>query len=217
MAVVYTNGFTSLADFTTDEITGSGGTRDIVSNQYRNVTTVTDGNCQRTILGTGSFNGAEVKATIFFTTQAATNSMSPQFHVRGSNDWAGGDTTSPTTCYKLIWVAGNIQMYRRSGGSTVQLGSNVALALATTTTYGMTIQATSNQISGRIWNASGAEPGTWDIGPITDNNVAGPGTVQFCLFGQAAIRDVRWDNLSIDDLTVAAGTPTVRPGRRVFA
>ncbi len=213
MTVLYTDPFTALTNWTTSEATGSGGTRDIVSNQFRMITTVTSGNTQRAILGTSQWNQADGKGTIFFTTQAAVGSMVPQIIMRGSGNW-DTEVDSPVTGYKLIHVGGNLQLYKRTGGTTTQLGSNVAKTVNTATTYGMTLQCQGTAIKGRMW--TGAEPGTWDI-EVTDSAVAGPGQCQLALLGQAAVREVRWDDLSLDDLVVAGSAPAVRPTRRVFA
>lgn len=215
MTVLYTDAFTSLANWTTSEATGTGGTRDIVSNQFRMLTTATSGNTQRAILGTSQWNAADGKANIFFTTQAATDLMVPQIIMRGSGSW-DTEVDSPVTGYKAIWVGGNFQLYKRTGGTTTQLGSNSAFTLNTATTYGMSLQCVGTAIKARIYTGTEPDSSTWLI-QVTDAAIAGPGQCQLALLGQAAIRDIRWDDLTLDDLQVVAGTPGVRPGRRVFA
>lgn len=210
MAVLYTNSFTGTngaapSDFVLSQ-SPTGGTQDIQSNKFRQQTNQAS-QAIRAILPAGSWNKADGRVTATFTTQNPVGTLVPQIYARTSGDWSA-EIDTPTTCYKLIHVTGQLRLYKRTGGTTTQVGSSVAFTLSASTTYGMTLQCVGTAIKGRIW--TGTEPSTWQI-EVTDSSVAGPGQFQIALLSQAAgTLRVDWDDVSLDDLltnaTVATGT-----------
>lgn len=221
MTVLYTDAFTSLANWTTSEAGGGAGTSDIVSNAFRQLTSTTAGNAQRAILGSGNWNVADGEATIKFTISSGAAAV-PQVILRGSGSW-DSEIDSPVTGFKLIVNQGsNVwAVYKRTGGTTTQIGSNQSFtpSVGTQYTIGFKITGTSGSITvyGKVFATGGADPGYTTVAS-SQTGPNGPGQCQLANLTTASVaQDVRWDDLSLDDLVVAGTAPGVKPGRRVFA
>lgn len=211
MTVLYTNAFTGAdgsapTDFVLSQ-SPTGGTQDIQSNRFRQQTNQAS-QAIRAILPAGSWSKADGRVRATFTTQNPVGAIVPQIYARTSGDWST-EIDTPTTCYKLIWTsASGLMLFKRTGGTTTQLGSSFAFSLSVATTYYLTLQCVGTAIKGRIGTT--ADPGTWQI-EVTDSSVAGPGQFQVALLSQAAgTLRVDWDDVSLDDLltpaTVASGS-----------
>jgi hypothetical protein len=223
MTVLYSDLFNKLEGSAPDNLVlsqanGSGGTMNIngTTGRFRNISSASATfHTLRGILPSIYWNRADGKATMFFTTAATATDLSPQIMLRTSGAW-DAQVDSPTTGYKLVYWQGNIEIYRRISGATLLISSSVPFPLSPSTTYGMTLQCVgtaTDGVKGRIWNAISGEPPGWQV-QADASIITTPGQFMMAFVNTvavAAIRQVEWDNLTLDDLVSAVPTgPTPR-------
>ncbi len=211
------NGTAWPAEWTMSETGGGVGTRDIQSNQGRLLTSTTAGNVQRGILASAQWNQADGEATVDFTIASGTAAI-PELILRGSGNW-DTEIDSPVTGFKMIVIqSANVwAVYKRTGGTTTQIGTNQAFTPVVGTPYTMKFKLTGTSgainVLGKVWN--GSEPGYTTLSTVA-TGPNGPGQCQLANLSQAAAaQDVRFDNLSLDDL-VTSIPPSRRPIFRRF-
>lgn len=106
--------------------------------------------------------------------------------------------------YSLTWENDNtprlkIREWTSFGTDGTELGSSAAWnTVSNNTAYKMRLECEGTTIRGRMWLASGAEPGTWDI-EVTDATYSS-GRWGFLVY-TANNRSVRADDFSLDELS----------------
>ena len=218
MSIVYTNPFTGTSGVPTELVLsqagpGSGATMDLFGNRFRNLTTATGFSALRSVLPAAYWNLADGKATASFTTTTTASNLLPQIMLRTSGAWDGTQIDSPTTGYKLVYYLGNLEIYRRVGGVTTLISGSIAKSVSATTTYSLKFQIVGSPpaLKGKMW--TGADNGVWDI-EISDTSgsqINGAGQFMMCFVNTVAgIREVDWDDLSLDNLVTASSGPRPR-------
>lgn len=220
MTILYANPFTgadgaNAADFVKSEAGTGTGSEVLQGNKYRFTTSGSAGHVCRAILPAGNWNQADGKATILWTTAATgPGNIVPQVALRTSGDWSA-EIDSPSTGYKCIFLQGSgLGLFKRTGGTTTQLGSYVAKTITTSTTYGFTLEVSGSGGSAvqrcRMFTGSSDPGGAWDI-TQADTAITGPGQFQMAVLSQdAAVLVVDWDDLTLDNLVTGASGPRPR-------
>jgi hypothetical protein len=89
--------------------------------------------------------------------------------------------------------------------NAVTYSSSVGKTITAGTQYKARFRRVAGTLTGRVWAAAGAEPGTWDITYTDAGTQPGAGKVQLALLNQTAAAI----NVTVDDLLVTDnGTPT---------
>lgn len=213
MTVLYTNTFTKADGQVPDDYVLSGVGGAVCFNQKWHLSTNNAGDTVKGVLPAAKWFEADGKCTAWWTTNTpATGNVVPQVMMRTSGDWST-ELDTPTTGYKLLFVNGlGIGIFERHGGVTTMLNGGVWIpkTIAPAQTYGFTLQVQGNQIAGRMWQ--GVEPGGWDIGPLTNGAVTGPGQHQVALLSQdPGLQIVDFDDISLDNLIVPVQSTAARP------
>lgn len=216
MTIAYSDAFTgsngaAAANLVVSNAGTGTGSCVIQGNKLRMTTSGSAGHVIRAILPSAQWQSAEGRATITWTTPASgPGNIVPQIQLRTSGNW-DTEIDSPVLGYKCIFLQGSgVGLFKRTGGTTTQLGSYVSKTITTSTTYGFTLETTGTTIRCRMWTGSSDPGGSWDIS-VTDSAVAGPGQFQMALLSQdAAVLSVDWDDLSLDNLLTSATGPRPR-------
>jgi len=219
MSIVYSNPFTGNSGVPTDLVLsqagpGSGATMDLSGDKFRNITTATGFSALRSILPTSNWNNADGVAVASFVTTATASNLLPQIMLRTSGAWDATQIDSPTTGYKLVYYLGNLEIYKRTGGATTLISPSIAKTVNTTTTYSMKFQVVGSSpvaLKAKMW--TGADNGVWDI-EITDSSgtqITGAGQFMMAFVNTvAAIRQINWDDITLDDLVTVTTGPRPR-------
>lgn len=92
--------------------------------------------------------------------------------------------------------SGNVTIEKYVAYAGTTLGT-AAFSATSGTVYGFRFQVIGTALKGRIWNTSGAEPGTWDIS-TTDGTITAAGNVGFSVgAGAAASTYADFDDVAI--------------------
>lgn len=116
---------------------------------------------------------------------------------------------SSNTNYMLgRYTNGNLQLLSKLAGTTVT-NSTAAFTPTAGTFYWLKVRFQGSSVYLRCWADGSGEPGTWNIGPITDTNFSSAG--ESGLFGFGATL-TKFDHFSVDDLSSPADPfPLVYP------
>lgn len=169
-------------------------------------------------------NRAEVEVYGQFRTNSTTNSTRAMCIVRGNT--ATGATGSEY--YQLALRNTTLRAsYKLNGGSLSSISDlSHGFTVAANTWYGYRFRVITdgsvNRIYGRVWDASGSEPGTWliDGSSVTDSNIMSAGVVGVQKTSVTNTHDWRYFGVGTNGDTAPTSAPSTAtaapPPRRIL-
>src|SRR5690606_15751548 len=124
--------------------------------------------------------------------------------LRADGAWGLGDIPSNGYIAQANMAGDNYFLLKAVSGTVTQLGSSVSLSFSTGVVYAMRFECDGSTIRMKVWDTSGAEPGTWAL-EETDTGITGSGQLQLSarnLTGGDS-RETRFDNLTVASLAAA--------------
>ena len=121
---------------------------------------------------------AEVVLDVTPSSYDGTNIKTLSTVLRGNGTWDGTELDAHVTCYRaelLVNAGATLQLHKVVNGTVTALGSAQSLT-GTPTTWRIRFRVDGTAIKAKAWDASGAEPGTWDI-EQTDSSVSAGGVL----------------------------------------
>ena len=190
----------------------ASGSATLFGNTGRLLANNSGGAYARALLG-----GAAEAARTDLVTSFQWNSANPNAYLsiftRGSGGWLNG--YRPRNGYGLELTANSstVTMKRVVNGTTTNLASTGGAQQVGGGKQWLRLRADGTTIQYRIWPDGTAEPPTWNA-TVTDANVTAPGQVFLSLVRSGSAteaKSVRFDDLQVLDLTVAAPVDTTPP------
>lgn len=182
------------------------GTQNVQSNAWRMVSA---GSYNGTAMTYGSTNRADTETQVKLTINATRLEQYPGISCRmagGSNGWASpfAEVNNGYIFYCDI-LANTVHLQKETAGSGTDIGgTGVSFTFVGGTAYQLKLQAIGTAIKAKIWDASGAEPGTWTI-TATDSTYT-TGLNGFRDQTNTSTCQANWDDFSLNDSPGGAGT-----------
>lgn len=170
------------------------GSQSIQSNKWR----ITNGDAYGgTAMTYGTNVYTDVDITTEITTSADGNDQYPAVGARlsgGTNGWASGAQGYNGYVASMFTTEDNFYLSTMTGGAAA-VERSVVFTIVANTTYKVRLQCTGTTIQAKIWDASGAEPGSWNIS-VTDT-VYASGWIGFRDQSPSNVVTSDWDNYTI--------------------